>query len=72
MDIVAISGGRYRDAVQPPVTEDEIHPVEPVTSRVIKEKTSSYEDLHIWSVVDKVTISARARRLYEESQLKRT
>lgn len=68
MDIMAISGGRYPDVVQPPVSDDEIQPVEAARSRIIKEKTSSYEDLHIWNIMDKVTISARARRLYEESR----
>ncbi len=66
MDLDAISGPKIPDLIHPPVTSDELEPVEKKSRvRRIRERTSPYEDLDRWTIEDRVTISPEARRRYK-------
>ena len=65
MDIEEISGPKVPDVLHQSETSDEALPVEEKERlSMIKEKSSIYYDL--WKIKDMVTISAEARRKYEE------
>jgi hypothetical protein len=66
MDLDAISSPKIPDVIHPPITSDELGPVEKKSRvRLIRERTSPYEDLERWTIEDRVTISPEARRRYK-------
>lgn len=73
MDLEAISGPKIPDVIHPPLTSDELEPVEKKSRvRRIRERISPYEDMERWMIEDWVTISPEARRRYQAmSALKR-
>lgn len=67
MDIVAISGPKIPDDVHSPEGGDELKPVEGLVSKLIGEKPETYEDMDKWDIGYKVSISAAARKKFNES-----
>ena len=66
MDLDAISGPKIPDVIHPLITTDALEPVEKKSRvRLIRERTSPYEDLDRWIIEDMVTISPEARRRYK-------
>ncbi len=67
MDIVDITGTRLSDSVYAPGNSSELKPVAAVRSKMISRRNSTYEEADFGAGY-RVTISARGRLKYEESQ----
>ncbi len=66
MDIEAISGPKLSQSIKRPFKREGIIPVEQIDHLSIIDDGRPYEPPGIWSIEDRVTISARARRKYNE------
>ena len=66
MDIEAISGPKLSESIRLPIIKESITQVAETGPISIIDDGSTRERLNTWIVKDRVTISARARRRYNE------